>query len=91
MMEFGQAIFWLLLLMGLVLGGFFAVIFLRKRLKEDRPTSMAEAFTLGDLRQMLRNEQITQAEYDHLREQMVQEIKAKKDDPGPFPPNPKGQ
>jgi hypothetical protein len=75
--DFVQAIFWLLLLMGLVLAGFFGVVILRRRLKEDQPTNPAETFTLGDLRQLLRQGQITQAEYDTLHDQIVHALKPK--------------
>lgn len=67
----GGVIGWSLVLFALVIGGFFAVIFIRKWVSQE-DTSSKVGFTLGDMREMLRNGQITQEEYDKAKNQMIE-------------------
>lgn len=77
-----EAIGWLLLIFILVIAGFLAVTYLRKRLQTDEDPAEGSAFTLGDLRNLVKQGKLTQEEYDRLRAGIV--AAAKKDAPDPL-------
>ncbi len=66
---------WLLVLFAIILAGFFAVTMLRRYIRSDDSDIGGETFTLGDLRSMLQRGQITQEEYDRLREQIISTVR----------------
>lgn len=77
-----DAVGWLLVIFVLIIILFMAVTFLRKRLRAVDEAVDQPAFTLGDLRQLVKQGKLTQAEYDRLRDKMV--AVAKKDAPDPL-------
>jgi hypothetical protein len=76
---------WLLVLFGLLLVGFFGVTLLRRHLRAEDTGTGGEAFSLGDLRSMLKRNQISQEEYDRLRGQIIATVK-KPDEKPKTPP-----
>ncbi len=61
-----------LVLIGLIVGGFYAVARLRRWLKEDEEVSAGKiGFTLGDLRELHRIGKMTSEEYEKAKNQML--------------------
>lgn len=70
-----DAIFWLLIIFVVIILFFFGVTFLRRHFGSADESAGKEAFSLGGLRSMLKNGQITQEEYDRLRDHTVAAVK----------------
>ena len=81
----GSVIGWSLVLIVLLLGGYFAVMALRTWLKsEDDESPSGIGFTLSDLRQLHREGKMTDEEFERARAKMVaaaKEMAAKLPDP----------
>src|SRR5688572_4124331 len=96
--ESGMAsvVFWSLVLIALLLGGYFTVMWLRRTLKEEDDAPSPIGFTLSDLRQLHREGKMTDEEFERARGKMVaaaKEMAAKLPDPlarerRPPPPRP---
>jgi hypothetical protein len=66
-------LFWSFLLLGLIVFMFLAVIYLKKWLASDDPTT--GGFTLGDLRRLKASGQMSDEEYEKARLQIVGAVK----------------
>jgi uncharacterized membrane protein len=66
-----DAFLWLLVIFVLLIAMFIGVSWLRRYFRSSDTASPDEPFTLGDLRSMLKRGQISQEEYDRLREQII--------------------
>jgi len=80
----GSVIGWSLVLIALLLVGYFAVMTLRNWLKSNDAPTGGIGFTLSDLRQLHREGKMTDAEFERAREKMVsaaKELAAKLPDP----------
>jgi hypothetical protein len=66
---------WSLVLVAVVIGGFWLVSILKRRLKsgDDEPASIG--FTLSDLREMHRSGQLSDAEFERARTKMAASLK----------------
>lgn len=93
-----EAIFWLIIILALIVVLMVAFVFVRRYFR-DEPADLSSTtpFTLGDLRQLLKQGKLTQEEYDRLREQIIASAKKDTDVPpasetpgpaGPTPPLP---
>lgn len=73
--DLGPIFFWSLLLIGLLIAGFFVVVLVKRRLAkaDDGPQI---GFSLSDLRQMRQQGQLTEEEYERARAKMVASLKA---------------
>lgn len=61
---------WSLVLMGLVIAGYVLATWVRNKLREpDDPTS--GGFTLGDLRDMHRNGQLSDEEFERAKQRLI--------------------
>jgi hypothetical protein len=60
-----------LLLVVVLVGGFMALMYFKKWLKEDDEPSSDIGFTLGDLRQLHKNGKMSDEEYEKARTQMI--------------------
>ena len=69
---------WSLVLIALLVAGFFAIAKLRQWLKEDSdvPTGPAAGFTLSDLRQLHKQGKMTDEEFERARAKIVGAAKA---------------
>src|SRR5687768_4337204 len=67
---------WSLVVLVLVVGGFMAVAWLRKWMKEDDIPSGGAGFGLGELRQMHARGELTDEEYERARGKMTASAKA---------------
>src|SRR5689334_6668908 len=67
----GSVIGWSLVLMMLVLLGFFIVIRVKKWLQEDDEPAAAGGFTLSDLRELHRAGQMSDEEFERAKAQML--------------------
>jgi hypothetical protein len=67
------AIFWSMVILGLLVVGMMAAIRLRRKIKQEEDVTAAPAagFTLSDLRQMHRAGHITDAEFERAKEKVV--------------------
>lgn len=66
------AIFWSMVILGLLIVGMMAAARLRRKIKqEDVTAAPAAGFTLSDLRQMHRAGQITDSEFERAKEKVV--------------------
>jgi hypothetical protein len=74
--DIGSVILRSLLLIALVVAGFFAVIRLRRWLKEEDHEPGGIGFTLGDLRALHRKGEITDEQFERARTQMLAGAKA---------------
>lgn len=73
-----EALFWLIIILLLIVVLMVAFVFVRRYFRDDASDlSSTTPFTLGDLRQLLREGKLTQEEYDRLRQQII--AVAKKD------------
>jgi len=63
-----------LLLIGLVMAGFWLVTWVKKKVKEPDETPAA-AFSLADLRQLHRSGKLSDEEYERARSKMVEALK----------------
>jgi hypothetical protein len=72
----GGVIGWSLVLLALVVAGFYAVVYLRRWLKEDDVPSGGIGFTLSDLRQLHREGKMTDEEFERARAKFVAAGKA---------------
>ena len=72
----GSVIFWSLVLIGLLLAGFWVVMTLRNWLKSDDVPSGGIGFTLSDLRQLHREGKMTTEEFERAREKFIAAGKA---------------
>ena len=80
----GSVIFWSLVLIGLLLVGYFGVMTLRNWLKSEDIPSGGIGFSLSDLRQLHREGKMTDEEFERAREKIVsagREMAAKLPDP----------
>ncbi len=80
-------------LLGVVLAGAYAVIWLRKRLRNIDDSDVPGAgFTLGDLRQLHRDGKLSDSEFEHARARVVAAAQraAEKDAAEPPGAGPKG-
>jgi hypothetical protein len=68
--------FWCLLAIGLLVGGFFAVTWVRRWAKQDDSAAGAIGFTLSDLRQLHKAGQMTDEEFERAKTKMVAATKA---------------
>ncbi|MFN4244096.1 MAG: hypothetical protein ACK4PI_12775 [Tepidisphaerales bacterium] len=76
--EFTSILLASLVLLVLCLGGFWAVVMLRRKLKEDdSPAKVAGGFTLDDLRTLLAEGKMTQEEFDRAKHQIITAMKAR--------------
>ena len=82
-----DALFWLLVILVLIVVMFFGISMLRRWVRSTDESPAAQTFTLGDLRSMLKRGQITQEEYDRLRNQIISTVKKDADKPA-TPDNP---
>ncbi len=71
-----EAVGWLMIILVILVLGFVAVIFVRKRLREadDTPSAAPAPFALDALRDLLRQGKLTQEEFDRLRGQIVEKL-----------------
>jgi hypothetical protein len=78
-----QSIFlWSLALIGLLLVGFFVVMWIKKRVQEpEQPVSVG--FSLSDLRQMHQSGQLSDEEYERARTKLVATLQKADKAPGP--------
>ena len=67
---------WSLVLICLLVGGFFAIAKLRQWLREDDTPAPAIGFTLSDLRQLHRQGQMTDEEFERAKAKIVGSAKA---------------
>src|SRR3954466_2254826 len=69
-------IFWSLILFVFILAAFAAVVWVKKQLlaPDDEPGGKV-GFSLGDLKQLYKKGQMTQAEYERARAQMIASAK----------------
>ena len=65
---------WSLALLGLLVGGFWAAVFLKRRLQAP-DEEMPVGFTLSDLRELHRSGRMTAQEYEKAKEQVVKKAK----------------
>ena len=72
----GSVIFWSVVLIGLLLAGFWVVMTLRNWLKSDDVPSGGVGFTLSDLRQLHREGKMTTEEFERAREKFIAAGKA---------------
>lgn len=75
---------WSFVLIGLLVGGYFAITKLREWLKSDDADPAAVAFTLSDLRQLHRQGKMTDEEFDKAKSLILgnaKEMAAKLPDP----------
>lgn len=73
-----EAFFWLIIILVMIVVLMVAFVFVRKYFRDDASDlSTTVPFTLGDLRQLLREGKLTQEEYERLRQQII--AVAKKD------------
>jgi len=72
----GSVIFWSVVLIGLLLAGFWVVITLRNWLKSEDIPSGGIGFTLSDLRQLHREGKMTTEEFERAREKFIAAGKA---------------
>ena len=68
--------FWLLLVLLALIVLLAVVAFLRKHFRTDKGPEPTHNFTLGDLRHLLKTEQITQDEFDRLKARIISSLKA---------------
>jgi hypothetical protein len=67
---------WSLVLICLLVGGFFAISKLRQWLREDDTPAPAIGFTLSDLRQLHRQGQMTDEEFERAKAKIVGNAKS---------------
>lgn len=65
------ALFWLLIIFVLIIALFVLASFLRRYFRSSDELVGQQAFSLGGLRSMLKSGQITQEEYDRLRDHTI--------------------
>ena len=75
----GSALLWSLVLIALLLIGFFVVARLRAWVKGSDEESPPIGFTLSDLRRLHREGKMTDEEFERARSQMVASAKAQAD------------
>ena len=73
--ESSSAIFWLIVVFVVVLAGFVAVVWVRRRLSPDEDFK-GEGFTLSDLRRLHKEGQISDDEFERARSKMVEAMHA---------------
>ena len=75
--SYGSFFFWCLFAIALLVGGFFAVKWVRRWAKEDDSLAAgAIGFTLSDLRQLHKAGQMTDEEFERAKTKMVAATKA---------------
>ena len=87
--SYGDALFWLLIILLLVIGLFIGVGFIRRYFHSSTPAEVESTFSLGDLRKMLRDGRLSQEEFDRLKSQIITTLKKGSDlPPGASEPRP---
>jgi len=82
-----EVFIWLLLLLGLIIVLMIVFVSLRRLLRDDgAPQAGVTAFSLGDLRQLLKEGKLTQEEHDRLKQQIVDAAKEAPEKPVPKKP-----
>ncbi len=74
--EAASVVGWLLVVIVLVVGGFAAISWLRKWMREDDLPAGGMGFGLGELRQMHARGELSDAEYERARSKMTASAKA---------------
>ncbi|MEX0742708.1 MAG: hypothetical protein WD079_07900 [Phycisphaeraceae bacterium] len=87
---------WTVVFLVLLVVGFVAVAAVRKHFREDdAPSVGGMGFTLNQLRQMRRDGEINDEQYEKLRQHIIGSVAAKTADPKPDkparPPSPEGR
>lgn len=71
-----SAIGWSLVVIVFVIGGFYAITWVRRWMKEDDIGAIGIGFTLGDLRDLHRRGEMTDEEYEKAKAKIVQGTQA---------------
>ena len=87
-----QAFVWLLLILVTLVALFIGFAFLRRYFRAQSSETPDEAFTLADLRSLLKHGKITNAEFEQLKQHVIAVAKSdasseSADSPRPTPPS----
>jgi hypothetical protein len=84
----GSIIFWLLVLLVLIVLGFLAAMFVKRWLMDSPEEPRRAGFTLSDLRQMHKNGQMTDEQFERARQRIISASKAVPGTTKPIIPQP---
>lgn len=86
--DVSRPIIWSIVLIGVILVAFFGINFYRKWMTSDETTS-GPGFTLADLRKLHKEGQMTDAEFEKAKANLLGSLKAAADKPVLGPRNPR--
>ncbi len=79
--DYGKLFVWSLILIAVVVVGFFVVVWVKRRMQAQDPPTAPLGFTLADLRELHRSGKMTDEEFERARGKMVASLKRQDEKP----------